>query len=84
MGTTLAMVIADAIGIVIGVVMRKHIPEKTIKWISAIIFVAFGFSGIYKVLSSRLILIYVWGIILLLGLCTVYGVYYLSRPDKGR
>ncbi|MDD5614445.1 MAG: TMEM165/GDT1 family protein, partial [Candidatus Omnitrophica bacterium] len=42
MGTTLGMVIADAVGIIIGIVMRKHIPEKAIKWISAIIFILFG------------------------------------------
>ena len=50
MGTTLAMVAADAIGIIIGVVMRRHIPEKTIKWISATIFILFGLVGIYGIL----------------------------------
>ena len=48
-GTTIAMVLADAIGIVIGVVMRKHIPEKAIKWISATVFILFGIIGIYNV-----------------------------------
>lgn len=52
MGTTLGMVIADSIGIIVGIVMRKHIPEKTIKWISAVVFILFGLSGMYKVLSS--------------------------------
>ena len=33
MGTTLGMVIADAIGIIVGIMMRKRIPEKIIKWI---------------------------------------------------
>lgn len=51
-GTTLAMVTADAIGIMVGVVMRRHLPEKAIKWFSAIVFILFGLSGIYKVLSS--------------------------------
>ncbi len=49
-GTTLAMVTADAIGIIVGIVLRKHIPEKAIKWFSAIVFILFGISGIYKVL----------------------------------
>ncbi|MCX5680410.1 MAG: TMEM165/GDT1 family protein [Candidatus Omnitrophica bacterium] len=53
MGTTLAMVIADAIGITIGVVMRRHIPEKSIKWFSAIVFILFGLHGVYKVLFTR-------------------------------
>ena len=52
MGTTLAMVVADAFGIIIGVVMRKHIPERTIKWFSAIVFILFGLHGIYKVLFA--------------------------------
>jgi putative Ca2+/H+ antiporter (TMEM165/GDT1 family) len=50
MGTTLGMVVADAFGIIVGVVMRKHIPEKTVKWISALIFILFGLAGIYKVI----------------------------------
>lgn len=82
MGTTLGMVIADAIGIIIGIVMRKHIPEKTVKWISAIIFILFGLSGVYKVLSSRLNLMHARGIILLISICTIYVVYYLSRPKR--
>jgi len=52
MGTTLGMVVADAFGIVVGILMRKHIPEKTIKWISAVIFILFGLNGIYRVLTS--------------------------------
>lgn len=51
MGTTLGMVVADAFGIIVGIVLRKHIPERTIKWVSAIIFILFGLSGMYKVLS---------------------------------
>ncbi|OGX10860.1 MAG: hypothetical protein A2351_07410 [Omnitrophica bacterium RIFOXYB12_FULL_50_7] len=82
MGTTIGMVIADAFGIVIGVVMRKHIPEKTIKWVSAIIFVLFGLIGVYQALSSRLDLMYVWGIILLISMGTVYGAYYLLRHNR--
>jgi putative Ca2+/H+ antiporter (TMEM165/GDT1 family) len=50
-GTTLGMIIADAFGIVVGVVMKKHIPEKTIKWFSAIIFILFGLSGIWTALQ---------------------------------
>ena len=82
MGTTLGMVIADAFGIVIGVVMRKHIPDKTIKWISAIIFMVFGFVGVYKVLTLRLNQAHVWGIILLIGMLTIYAAYHLSKPNK--
>jgi putative Ca2+/H+ antiporter (TMEM165/GDT1 family) len=82
MGTTLGMVIADAIGITVGIVMRKHIPEKTIKWVSAIIFILFGFSGVYKVLSLRLNLTHAWGIILAISMCTFYAAYQLSRLNR--
>jgi Ca2+/H+ antiporter, TMEM165/GDT1 family len=49
-GTTLGMIVADAIGIIIGVVMKKHIPEKIIKWVSASIFIIFGLIGVYSVI----------------------------------
>lgn len=52
MGTTLAMVIADAFGIIAGVVMRKHIPENIIKWVSASVFILFGLMGISRVLFA--------------------------------
>lgn len=50
MGTTMGMVVADSVGIIVGIVMRKHIPEKTIKWIAAVTFILFGLHGMYKVL----------------------------------
>jgi len=48
MGTTLGMVVADAIGIITGTVVRRHLPEKTIKWVSASIFIFFGIAGMIK------------------------------------
>jgi len=47
LGTTVAMVIADAIGIGVGIVLGKRIPEKTVKWVAAFIFIAFGVFGLY-------------------------------------
>jgi putative Ca2+/H+ antiporter (TMEM165/GDT1 family) len=82
MGTTLGMVIADAFGILVGIVMQKHIPAAAIKWISAAIFVLFGLSGVYKVLSARLNIMYVWGIISLIIACTIYCAYRL-KGKKG-
>lgn len=82
MGTTLGMVIADGIGIIIGIVMRKHIPERKIKWISAIIFVLFGLSGVYKVLSSRLNMMGIWGVILAVSIGTIYVAYCLVKPKE--
>lgn len=76
MGTTLGMLVSNAIGIIIGIIMGKHIPEKFMKWFAALTFIAFGIYGLYKVLPKQL-----WnpatvagGIILLL-----ISMYVLSR-----
>ena len=50
-GTTTGMMIADAIGIVAGVVLHKKIPEKQIKWVAALIFIGSGIWGLYQSLS---------------------------------
>jgi putative Ca2+/H+ antiporter (TMEM165/GDT1 family) len=53
-GTTTGMLIADAVGIVAGIVLHKKIPEKQIKWFAAIVFIAFGLWGLYGPLMSAL------------------------------
>lgn len=42
LGSTLGMVIADGLAIIIGRVLGKRLPEKGIKWVSAVIFTGFG------------------------------------------
>jgi Ca2+/H+ antiporter, TMEM165/GDT1 family len=46
MGSTTGMVIADGMGIVAAIVLKRHIPEKTIKWVAALVFIGFGLFGI--------------------------------------
>jgi Ca2+/H+ antiporter, TMEM165/GDT1 family len=53
-GTTIGMLISNAIGIVFGVVMGKRIPERTIKWVASMIFIAFGAWGLYDTLPSSI------------------------------
>src|SRR4030066_2043582 len=48
MGTTLGMIISNAFGIIVGNVMGKHIPERFIRWVAALIFIAFGGYGLYE------------------------------------
>jgi len=48
------MIVADGIGIGVGVVLCKHIPERIIKWVSAGIFIVFGLVGVYEVLPSKI------------------------------
>jgi putative Ca2+/H+ antiporter (TMEM165/GDT1 family) len=82
MGTTLGMVVADAIGILVGIVLRKHIPSQMIKWFSAGLFVLFGFAGIYKILSVRSTLLYTLLVLLALSGCTAFVAYNLSRENR--
>lgn len=79
MGTTLGMLIADALGIIVGVIMHKHIPEKAVKWSAAIIFILFGLVGTYNILSAKLKPLYVWSIIILLAAGTTLTAKYLQK-----
>lgn len=47
LGTTTGMMIADGIGVIVGNVLGKRIPERTVKWVAATIFILFGLVGIY-------------------------------------
>lgn len=53
-GTTTGMLIADGIGIVVGVVLCKKIPERTVKLISAAVFILFGLLGCYQFIYDEL------------------------------
>jgi putative Ca2+/H+ antiporter (TMEM165/GDT1 family) len=55
-GTTTGMLIADAIGIIAGIVLHKTIPEKKIKWFAALVFIAFGLWGLYVAVYNGIIL----------------------------
>ncbi|GHS86632.1 UPF0016 family membrane protein [Synergistales bacterium] len=54
MGTTIGMMIADGIGIIVGIVLRKRIPERTVKSVSALIFILFGLIGSAEVAYAQL------------------------------
>jgi Ca2+/H+ antiporter, TMEM165/GDT1 family len=53
-GTTTGMLIADAVGIIVGIVLHRKIPEKQIKWFAALVFIAFGLWGLYEPLINVL------------------------------
>ena len=69
-GTTTGMLIADAIGICVGVVMCRKIPERTIKLVSAGAFVLFGLIGCYQTAVDKLRM----GIPLTLGLLAALAI----------
>jgi putative Ca2+/H+ antiporter (TMEM165/GDT1 family) len=79
MGSTLGMVVADAIGIIAGIVLKKHIPQRTIKWVSACIFILFGLIGVYNILSVRLETLCAISILSVMGVGTACAAYILHR-----
>jgi putative Ca2+/H+ antiporter (TMEM165/GDT1 family) len=50
-GTTAGMMVADAVGIIAGIVLHKKIPEKQVKWFAALVFIAFGLGGMYDAIG---------------------------------
>ena len=81
-GATLGMLLADGIGIVAGVVLGKHIPQRTIKWVSATIFLIFGLVGIYEVLSSKIGLAYTALTLMLLIVFSILAIIFITRKQK--
>jgi Ca2+/H+ antiporter, TMEM165/GDT1 family len=54
LGTTSGMLVADAIGIIVGIVLGKNIPERAVKWFAAVIFIIFGILGLYEALPKSI------------------------------
>jgi putative Ca2+/H+ antiporter (TMEM165/GDT1 family) len=50
LGTTSGMLVADAFGIIVVIVLGKKIPERFVKWFAALVFIAFGTIGLYNAL----------------------------------
>lgn len=82
-GTTTGMLIADGIGIIIGVVMCKRIPERTVKLVSAGAFIFFGFVGSYQVMTEQLHLAInmVIAILTMLAAVTAIASYFLIKNN---
>lgn len=52
LGTTAGMMIADGFGIIVGIVLKKRIPERAVQWFAAISFICFGLFGLYQSLPG--------------------------------
>ncbi|KKM09569.1 hypothetical protein SY88_18455 [Clostridiales bacterium PH28_bin88] len=81
LGSTLGMLIADAIGITVGVVLGKKIPETTVKAASAGIFIFFGLVTLYTVLPAGSVKVSSAGLFLALVALAVYAV---AKPKSGK
>ena len=55
LGTTAGMMVADAFGIIVGVLMGKKLPERFVKWFAAAIFILFGIAGLYESLPENVL-----------------------------
>ena len=77
-GTTAGMMVADAIGIIIGIVLGKKIPEKAVKWFAALVFIFFGLYGLYEFVSPTF-----WNLPLVgVGLLAlVAAMYFVARGE---
>jgi putative Ca2+/H+ antiporter (TMEM165/GDT1 family) len=77
LGTTAGMIVADSIGIIIGIVLGKRLPEELIRWISAGIFIFFGFAGTSHILGNRLPLPLSAAVLFVVGVTTLAATHYL-------
>lgn len=86
LGTTTGMLIADAVGIVAGVVLGKKIPERLIKWFSAIIFILFGIAGLFESLPENVLTapVIAGGLSLIVALVVLVGRFADSRGSLTR
>jgi Ca2+/H+ antiporter, TMEM165/GDT1 family len=83
-GTTLGMVVADGVGIVVAIILKKRIPERIIKWLAASVFGIFGFVGIYEFLTSKLNAPFAWGILVVIILVSLFAAYKLIKRKQNR
>ncbi|GHV91178.1 UPF0016 family membrane protein [Spirochaetia bacterium] len=84
LGTTTGMVIADGMGIVVGTILRKKIPERKIKLISAGVFILFGLIASYQILHDdfRLPILALIGGMAALVILTGLACYAIIKKDK--
>jgi putative Ca2+/H+ antiporter (TMEM165/GDT1 family) len=81
-GAVLGMLVADGAGIIVGVVLGKHLPEKTLKCISAAIFILFGLAGIYEVLPRQIGLAYTALALAFLIVFCILATALITRKSK--
>jgi len=80
-GTTIGMVIANGFGIVAGVLMGKKLPEKSLKWIAAMIFIAFGMIGLSESVSQNYLKMpYIASAFIILG----FIIYLINRFNRAK
>jgi putative Ca2+/H+ antiporter (TMEM165/GDT1 family) len=84
LGTTCGMMIADALGIIVGIVLGKKIPERIVKWFAALVFIIFGILGLYGASPKEFWTppVAIGGLLLLLLM--ICGVVLMNKKGKAR
>lgn len=77
LGTTAGMVVADSIGIGIGIVLGKRLPDALIRLVSAGVFIFFGFAGASSVLTTWLPLAVSTALLFGIVVATLGATHYL-------
>jgi putative Ca2+/H+ antiporter (TMEM165/GDT1 family) len=77
--STAGMMVSNIIGIVIGVVMGKKIPERTVKTVSGGIFILFGYIGIYASLSD---ILFKWLTLVIISVIVFSYIIYLRNVAR--
>lgn len=75
LGTTSGMIVVSLIGIIVGKLIGKKIPEVTMKFVAAVIFLGFGIFGIYETLPKELFTTFNIGLFLAV-LCVAIGLIF--------
>ncbi|MZP31107.1 TMEM165/GDT1 family protein [Heliobacterium undosum] len=79
MGTTTGMMISNVIGILVGVVLGKKIPERIVKYASAAIFIFFGYAGIIATVHDPAMR---YAVVAGITVITGIALYMLTRGGK--
>jgi putative Ca2+/H+ antiporter (TMEM165/GDT1 family) len=77
LGTTAGMVVADSIGIGIGIVLGKRLPDALIRLVSAGVFIFFGVVGASAALSTWLPLAVRSVVVFVIVVATLGAAHYL-------
>lgn len=81
-GTTLGIVAANTFGILLGKVIRKNVPDYIIQWISAGLFILFGFLSVYTILSLYVAFIYLLASMFFLVFITFFCTFYILKRKR--
>jgi len=77
LGTTAGMVVADSLGIGIGIVLGRRLPDTLIRLVSAGVFVFFGLAGAASILTGWLPLAASSAVLFVLAVAALGAAHYL-------